>query len=377
MTRRWAIITGEYPTKSGGVADYTQLVARGLAAAGDTVTVFAPRYSGPTADDPGVTVVRLLDHFGPRGLIALDGQLARLRPDRILVQYVPHAYGYKALNLPFAAWVAARAPRIAPVWVMFHEVAFPFAWRYPHLILGAANAVMARLVAGGADRVLVSVPQWAERLRRLSPRARPGEWVPVPSNIPHVPRVPALKADGNFTIGHFGTYGAAVAPLLEPALARLLAPAGRVALLLGRGAGKFAGSFGDRHPALAHRVTAVGGLSGSGIAEHFHRCDMLLQPYIDGLSCRRGSAMAGLANGIPVVSNAGAATERMWAVEGAGCVALAPSASSDALAAEAEALIALPAGAREGVGQRGAELYHKRFSLENTLEVLRGRSAAG
>ena len=44
----WHIITGEYPPNPGGVADYTQLVALGLAAHGDSVHVWAPRGSnGP------------------------------------------------------------------------------------------------------------------------------------------------------------------------------------------------------------------------------------------------------------------------------------------------------------------------------------------
>jgi hypothetical protein len=35
-------------------------------------------------------------------LLSLDRALTRSRPDRILIQYVPHAYGWKAMNLPFA-----------------------------------------------------------------------------------------------------------------------------------------------------------------------------------------------------------------------------------------------------------------------------------
>src|SRR5262249_14239086 len=91
MTTRWAILTGESPAQPGGVADYTALVARGLADAGDGVTVYAPRLShGKEHEAPGVSVVRLPDHFGPRGLLALDAALARRpRPDRILIQYVP------------------------------------------------------------------------------------------------------------------------------------------------------------------------------------------------------------------------------------------------------------------------------------------------
>ena len=72
---RWHVLTGEYPPVPGGVADYTQLVARGLAAAGDAVNVWTPQapwsLSSPVlspSDDDGVTVRRLPDHFGARSL---------------------------------------------------------------------------------------------------------------------------------------------------------------------------------------------------------------------------------------------------------------------------------------------------------------------
>jgi glycosyltransferase involved in cell wall biosynthesis len=368
VTTRWAILTGEYPPQFGGVGDYTRQVAAGLAAAGDAVTVYAPRCDGETPADDGVAVRRLSDHFGPRGLLALDAALAR-RPDRVLVQYVPHAYGWKAMNLPFAAWVAGRAGRAAPVWVMFHEVALPFGRRPAHAALAAAHAVMARLVAGAADRVFVSVPGWAPLLRRFAPRAKPAEWLPVPSNVPAaagcVPR-----AAGGFVIGHFGTYGPAVAPLLEPALARLLAgPTPRSAVLVGRGAGGFRAGLLDRHPALAGRLTAVGELPAADVARHLRSCDVLLQPYIDGISSRRGTAMAGLANGVPVVSNLGAGSEPLWAA--AGCVGLAPTPDPVAVAAAAEAVLALPADRRAEMGRAGADLYRARFSLENTVRALR------
>ena len=50
---------------------------------------------------------------------------------------------------------------------------------------------------------------------------------------------------------------------------------------------------------------------------------MLVQPYLDGISTRRSSAMAGLALGVPIVSNAGVATEALWVDSGA--IALVPA----------------------------------------------------
>ena len=203
---RWAILTGEYPPQSGGVSDYTRLVAEGLAAVGDEVAVYAPPQGlGPDSAPPGVRVRRLPDRFGLRGLRWLDRELARDRPDRILVQYVPHAFGLKAMNLPFAAWVAARARRVAPIWVMFHEVAFPFVRRpLRHNLLAVVNRVMARAVAGAADRVLVSIPSWGQLTEPNLPagpagrvaagplqcghRGRPRDW-----SLPPAPATPRTR----------------------------------------------------------------------------------------------------------------------------------------------------------------------------------------
>ena len=129
---RWAILTGEYPPDPGGVSDYTRLIARELVRMGDGVCVYAPSQPGPVdSDDAGVRVHRLPGVFGPLSLSKLDAMLARApRPDRILVQYVPHAFGYKAMNVPFCAWLACCARQLAPVWVMFHEVAFPLRLRH-------------------------------------------------------------------------------------------------------------------------------------------------------------------------------------------------------------------------------------------------------
>lgn len=366
---RWAILTGEYPPQLGGVADYTRLVARGLVAAGDAVTVYAPRCPDPTPDDGGVHVCRLPDHFGPRGLLWLEQALAKSRPDRILIQYVPHAFGYKAMNVPFAVWVATRAPRVAPVWVMFHEVRFPFAWRPTNAILASTHVVMGRLVGGAAKRVFVSVPGWERLLRSICPRLKPAEWLPIPSNVP-ISEVERPVCTSGTKIGHFGTYGSAVVPLLEPALVSLLnANAERVVTLLGRGGTEFALGFDQRHPTLAARVTATGDLTPDAISDRLRECDLLVQPFIDGISTRRTSAMAGIANGVPVVSNLGEWSEPMWS--GVECVGIAPKPDTHAITFAAEAVLALSGERRNEMGRAAALLYRQRFSLDNTIRTLR------
>ncbi len=377
---RWAVLTGEYPPQPGGVSDYSRLVAEGLAAVGDEVAVYAPPQGlGPDSAPPGVRVRRLPDRFGLRGLRWLDRELARDRPDRILLQYVPHAFGLKAMNLPFAGWIAVRARWVAPVWVMFHEVAFPFVRRpLRHNLLAVVNRVMARAVAGAADEVLVSIPGWNDLLGKICPRARHNEWLPIPCNVATdadpgqvaAARSRYAPAPTAPLVGHFGTFGRLITDLLEPAIVGLLRtdPLARV-LLIGRGSERYHSQIGAAHPDLAGRVAGTGELPPVELAAHLRACDLLLQPYPDGVSSRRTSVMAGLANRVPVVTNLGALSESLW--ETSTGVAVVPGPDPSALAAAAAQFLALSSESRLALGARGAELYRSQFSLERTIARLR------
>src|SRR5689334_22470557 len=159
MTRRtWAILTGEYPPTIGGVADYTHQIARELAQCGQTVHVFAPFHAAAerSAAADLLAVHQLSDHFGLSSLRMLSRELDAIDDPLILVQYVPHAFGHRGMNLPLCLWLRARSfrNRIA---TMFHEVAYPFAARRPmrHNALAMANRAMAKLLIGASEKMFV------------------------------------------------------------------------------------------------------------------------------------------------------------------------------------------------------------------------------
>ncbi len=374
MTAQWHILTGEYPPQPGGVADYSRSVARALAAVGDAVIVWAPQCCGLTSDDAGVEVRRLPGHFGPRALARLDRSLRR-QPGRVLLQYTPHAFGYKAMNVPLCAWLWARRRHLR-LDVMFHEVAFPFAPGQPrrHTLLAAVHRAMACLLLHASERVFVSIPGWEPLLDRLGSGARRPVWAPVPSNLPTACPAKAVAAvrgrlladSAARLVGHFGTYGPLIRALLEPALRAVLQSASDVrALLLGRGGPAFVAELQRTEPALAGRLLAPGELDGPGVAEHLACCDVMLQPYPDGISARRGSAMAALALGLPIVTTEGVATEPIW--RSAGAVAFtAPTAMAPAVLE----LLRAP-GRRHELGTHAARLYRSRFAVEHTVHTLR------
>jgi glycosyltransferase involved in cell wall biosynthesis len=365
------------------VSDYTRLLARGLARAGDEVHVWAPAATGSPAD-LGVTVHRLPGRFGPRGLVRLDAALRRTgRPFRLLVQYVPHAYGCRAMNIPFCAWLLAR--RAWRPWVMFHEVAFPWGRGGPprHTLLAAVHRGMAALVLRAADRVFVSTPAWGPLLRRLARRAPPPTWLPIPSTVgldPSPAEVAAVRhglaaPPEALVVGHFGTYGREVVDSVAAVLPALLAADGRRhGLLLGRGSRQFAARLVAAHPHLAGRVHATGETTADAAAAHLRACDLLLEPYPDGATGRRTTLMAGLALGVPVVTTRGALTEPLWDEQG--LAELVPAADTDALTAAAERLAAHPED-RRALGERGRAGYERFFSLDHTVRALRDAAASG
>ena len=371
----WAIITGEYPWQPGGISDYTRLVAKGLAEAGDEVHVWAPASAGATADDAGVEVRRLPGQFGPQALTMLDRELAAARCDRILIQYAPHAFGWKAMNVGFCGWLLAR--RRETIWTTFHEVAYPCAWRQSmrHNLLGAINRIMASMVAKASQRIFISCEAWEPWLKRLSlGQHRAPIWLPVPSNLPlkvgdeAVATAKARVAGRTKKIvGHFGTFSALTADVLETVLLSLLkADVNLLAMLLGRGAYGFARRMVREHPNLRGRLIVRDDCTCEQLAVGLATCDVLVQPYSDGVSSRRGSLMAGLALGRATVTNEGASTERFWHESKS---VMLTTGTSKAMAAAAQALLA-DSATRASLGARAAEMYRNRFALEHTIRQL-------
>lgn len=384
---RWHILTGEYPPQPGGVSDYTGLVAAGLAAAGAEVHVWAPPAVGDTPEPPGVRVHREAGAWGPADLRRLDTALdAAPGPRRLLVQYAPNAWGRKGLNLGFGRWLRRRRAAGDAVWLMVHEVRYPFwlrdrPWRW---VLTVAHRRMIRDALAAADRVFHTTVANGDDLRRLDPRpGRPVVWLPVPSNVPvvddpvGVAEARARLAPGARTVvGSFGTYGGdRIGSVLGEALAALLAGRDdRVGVLIGRGGDRCAADLRERHPALGGRLVAPGGQPAGAVSRLLQACDLMVLPYSDGVSTRRGTVMAALAHGLPTLTTSGENTEAFWAESDA--VALVPTGPGlgRRLADAAEALLA-EASRRTALGVAARALYDRRFALGRTLSALLGDDA--
>lgn len=365
----WHLVSGEYPPEPGGVSDYTQQLARSLAAAGESVHVWTPS-PFPVRQDGSITI-HGVPGFGPRDLREFSAELASSPgPKRLFVQYVAPTFGLRGVNLAFCLWLAERT--IEELWVQFHEVAHGFGLHQPvrYNALALVQRWMAQLVANRAQRVFVSVPGWRRQLGRHADRS---EVLPIPSNLPEdIARLDIASVRARVgpapLVGHFGTYGRFVTELLEPAMVILLrrVPDARF-LLLGRGGPKFAEALALSFPDVASRIAAPGALEAASVSTHLAACDVLMQPYPDGISGRRTTAMAGLALGRPIVTTRGHLTEQEWRTSDA--VVLLPVGRAAELAEAAIRLLSRQSE-REALGDRGRVWYRDNFSMSRTLRLL-------
>lgn len=376
MKQHWNIVTGEYPPQRGGVSDYSRLVAEGLAAEDERVSVWTRSEWDSCSMDARISAHRLRHGFGVRSLPRLGREISGSgAPRLLLVQYVPQALGYRGMNLPFCLWLARRGE---PVWTMFHEVIFPRELRQParHRFLAAVTRIMAAVVARASERVFVSTPAWATILKTIAPGAPEPEWLPVPSTIPRVGDrddvrhvVRRYGGDGRRLIGHLGSYGPLIAHRLEVAIPALLGRAPDASmLLLGEGGAALRQRLVDAWPALSRRIWATGPLAARDVSLHLLACDLMIQPFVEGVTTRRTSVMAALLHGVPTVTTSGQLTEPLWRQTGA--VALAPATDPAALAGAALALLADPK-ARERLGAAGEAAYDTHFDVRHTIATLR------
>ena len=326
----WHIITCEYPPQPGGVSDYTRLIATELAATGDEVHVWCPageqksEVRSQRSDAAERLVVhRDLGQFSPADLRRVGKMLDDFpKPRRLLVQWVPQGYGYRSMNLPFCWWLWRRAKNKQDrVELMVHEPFLPFAeGSRKQDIAAAVHRLMMTILLRAASHVWVSIPDWEKQLKPLARGNKSFGWLPVPSNIPVVDDPEGVAkirerytSKDNPLIGHFGAYDKYMTSFMLKLLPPLMNGAHQASvILLGKGSRELREIAIDAHPELENSLHATGMLAAEDISRHISACDVMLQPYQDGVSGRRTSVMSALAHGVPVVATRGKATESCW-----------------------------------------------------------------
>lgn len=310
------IVTGEYPPMRGGIGDYSHLLAQALIHHGVKTRVIC-KMIGPVEPDD-VPVERMIEDWGWRCLSQLASVAHRYQPEWIHIQYNPSVYEGKPAMLFAPLWLKRANPSVH-IAITFHDL------QSPHLIPKMHTLNRLLFLRGMALYNLVVTTNESDYLavRKALDYRVPLHKIPIGSNIPLVSfsrderaKLRACLGFGpdDFVIAHFGTRSG-LATLIEGF--RILCKQGHPVglLLIGKRLQPYPDDMANEREVLGEGVMeqlALAGLSdkvvGTGylpaqdVSRHLQCADVLVLPYLAGVSLARTSLLAGLIHSMPIVA---------------------------------------------------------------------------
>lgn len=361
-------VTGEYPPRQGGLADYTRLLREALGERGVRSGVITRR--GPPGPGDERDVGRVVERWSLRSL----GQVAdaAARGSLVHVQYQPAAFDLRGeiCLLPLALRLRRADLRVATT---FHDARVPYL--FPKA--GALRRAAVRLLAAASHAVLAAD---ADDLRALGGPSPRYHQVPIGTNVADAPpdgydrdrfrREQLGVQPGDLVVAYFGFLNSSkgLDPLLDAFdRVRRARPDARL-LVLGGEAGASdptdrltAARIEGRLAAPGSAVIRPGYLAAPDLSAHLRAADVALLPYVDGASPRRGSLLACASHHLPIVTTEGPGVSLLIRE----AVALAPRGDASALA---ETLLALMADSarlealRSGAARLASETSWERIA---------------
>jgi glycosyltransferase involved in cell wall biosynthesis len=374
---RVLFITGEYPPMQGGVGDYTQSLGSAIAAFGVDVHVLTNVKAGRSPSAPrGVsTVDPQIKTWGWNMHGQVRALVQSIQPHVVHIQYQAAAFDlHPAINL-LPRYLHGRCPG-PQVAVTFHDLRVPYLFPKAGPLRWWSILEMARR----SDLVIVTNAEDRDRLRVYDDLAETLKEIPIGANIePDLPndfnrdQQRSLWGVGpqDLLLCYFGFVNASKGvDELIMAVAKLAANGAPVHLLM------IGGQVGASDPSntpylkqvqaliaeqgVADRVHWTGFVEANQVSAHFGASDIAVLPYRDGVSFRRGSLMAAIAHGLPVVSTE--PVVRIPEIIPGENLVVAPVGSPDALAAAIDRLWSDP-DQRLRLGA-GSALLAQRFTWE-------------
>lgn len=314
MTRPLTVlmISGEYPPMQGGVADYTRLLGESLASQGASVHVLTSTRAD-SGEAGSIAVHPLIRRWSGLGMYRhLVSLLVDLAPDIINIQYQAAAYGMR-LAINHTPSLFQRVPYVTT----FHDLRVPYVfpkagwvrwWWVEHLACTSQAVIVTnaedrqQMVANSIDTNLYEIPIGSNIACQPPAGFERGAWL----------RSQGLPLDA-LVLCYFGFLNASKGgEELIRALAALRGGIMDAHLLM------IGGSVGASDPTnrayltqvqsliskfgVGDHVTWTGHMSPEDVSAAFLASDLCVLPYRDGVSLRRGSLMAALTHGMPIVS---------------------------------------------------------------------------
>lgn len=324
MGLKIGLVTGEYPPMEGGVGAFTSQLAKALAMLGHEIHIIA---SGDARPDQSRRSIWEPHEPVDVGFAQLHPRINRWRWSAvntiadIAVQYDLNVVNlqYQAaafdMNIPAINFLPWRLKEVSLTVVTFHDLRVPYL--FPKA--GRLRPWVVYKLARSADGVIVTNAEDFARLQERDFDPRRLMLIPIGSNVraiqPLVTHVRALRKElglGNddLLLGYFGFLNASKGADILLQVLKQLDSEVHLAFI-----GARTGSSDPENVAflehvestiaqfgLASRIHWSGFLSDAELSTYFGAVDIMVMPYRDGVSLRRGTLMAILANGRPLIT---------------------------------------------------------------------------
>ena len=320
---RIGLITGEFPPMQGGVGDYSLELSRAMVALGHEVFILTSDQATPVLNETGITVQATVPRWGrwgkwnhgalPRGEKQASKWVRENRLDVVNIQYQAAAYDMHAA----ANFLPRTLGEDVPVVTTFHDLLVPYLFPKAGPLRKRLIYAMARQSSG----VIVTNEADEQELHEAG-NMPPVKRIPIGSNIAASPpanydrdewRTKIGIPSSAFLVGYFGFINATKGvDTLAHAIRLMIERGSDVELLI------IGGQTGDSDKTNIQQADAaerlIGGLGinrrvhWTGFLEPEHvsayllGCDVIALPFKDGVSFRRGTLMAALSHGCPIVT---------------------------------------------------------------------------
>jgi glycosyltransferase involved in cell wall biosynthesis len=313
------MVTGEYPPQLGGVGDYTALLSSHLLDNGAEITVFTSGSCAQTSDS--VPVVRWDRPWGfscwPRILSVARDHRAQI----VHIQYQAAAYGMHPFANILPGYLRLRLRDVKTV-TTFHDLRVPYLFPKAGPLRGAAIRILDML----SHSTVFTNDSDLKKMDGARPTTTgriPRRWfIPLASNLECAPPMGFDRAEqrqqwgageDTLVLSYFGFMNSSKGvEFLLLALEQLVARGLDSRLVV------IGGETGDVDPTnreyaqkirqliaslhLEERIYYTGFLPPSEVSAALLSSDICVLPFRDGASLRRGSLMAAIVHGLPVVS---------------------------------------------------------------------------
>ncbi|MGB1252530.1 MAG: glycosyltransferase family 4 protein [Candidatus Promineifilaceae bacterium] len=327
MSLRIGLVTGEYPPMEGGVGAFTQELAKALHALGHEIFIISSRASRPVDRQYASRELNQPIDVGYAKLIARGRKWAwndmhmvadiaiREELDIVNIQYQPAAFNMRIPAMNILPW---RMRGVAKTVVTFHDLRTPYL--FPKA--GPLRQWVVKFMARHADGVVVTNRE-DENVVRDAWHINRVQQIPIGSNIEvhavsaeirHKTRTTLGLTQDDILLGYFGFLNDSKgADTLIDALAKL--PENHHLVFIG---GQTGASDPTNNSAFLNSIHAQ--INGYGLQDRVHwtgfvddaqvsaylkSADLITLPYKDGVSLRRGTLMATLAHGCPLITTQG------------------------------------------------------------------------